>query len=303
MSDCPTSSRDRLVAHQPQHDTLVCIDSDGCVFDSMELKQRQCFHGEIIGHWHLEAIEPYVRQIAEFVNLYSLGRGRNRFLSLYDVMLLLRARPEVIASGITVPELRSLKRFIDSGAALGNQSLAEAASGTGDPELASILEWSKAVNRRVAEAGSDAPMFPGVVAGLELIREHADCMVVSQTPNEALEREWRQQKIDGYVFAIAGQELGTKAEQIALTVPDLYRPDRVLMIGDAPGDLNAARANGVLFFPVNPAGEDGSWSRFVNEAFGKFLAGEYAGAYEDQLVNEFLALLPETPPWSDQCLP
>ncbi|MBV9438095.1 MAG: HAD family hydrolase, partial [Acidobacteria bacterium] len=32
-------------------------------------------------------------------------------------------------------------------------------------------------------------------------------------------------------------------------------------------------------------------------AFNKFLAGEYAGAYEAALIAEFDALLPSTPPW------
>ena len=298
MAHSPAFSRDDLTAHQPQHDALVCIDSDGCVFDSMELKQKQCFHGEIIKHWHLESIEPYVRETAEFVNLYSVGRGRNRFISLHEVMFLLRSRPEVIEDGAAVPELHSLKRFIDTGAALGNQSLAEAADRTGDSELASVLAWSEAVNRRVEEIGSDAPMFPTVLACLDLIRKHADCMVVSQTPEEALVREWRRQEIDGYVFAIAGQELGTKVEHIEMVTSGRYRTDHVLMIGDAPGDLSAAKDNGVLFFPINPAAEEGSWGRFLNEAFETFLNGEYAGAYEDQLVREFQELLPATPPWA-----
>lgn len=33
------------------------------------------------------------------------------------------------------------------------------------------------------------------------------------------------------------------------------------MIGDAPGDLKAARGNGALFFPVNPGDEEESWKR------------------------------------------
>jgi len=32
-----------LKAFQPQHDFLVCIDSDGCTFDTMEVKHKYCF--------------------------------------------------------------------------------------------------------------------------------------------------------------------------------------------------------------------------------------------------------------------
>ena len=41
------------------------------------------------------------------------------------------------------------------------------------------------------------------------------------------------------------------------------------MIGDAPGDMKAARANGALFFPINPGHEDESWERFYDEAHGQ----------------------------------
>jgi hypothetical protein len=31
------------------------------------------------------------------------------------------------------------------------------------------------------------------------------------------------------------------------------------MVGDAMGDLEAAKANGVLYYPINPGAEDASW--------------------------------------------
>ncbi|HIP87492.1 MAG TPA: HAD family hydrolase, partial [Anaerolineales bacterium] len=76
-----------------------------------------------------------------------------------------------------------------------------------------------------------------------------------------------------------------------------YPPDHVLMIGDAPGDLRAARANGALFYPINPGHEEESWQRFYEEAMHRFLAGRYAGEYEATLIAEFERLLPEVPPW------
>jgi hypothetical protein len=32
-----------MLSFTPQHEFLVGIDSDGCVFDSMELKHKECF--------------------------------------------------------------------------------------------------------------------------------------------------------------------------------------------------------------------------------------------------------------------
>ena len=69
------------------------------------------------------------------------------------------------------------------------------------------------------------------------------------------------------------------------------------MVGDAPGDCNAARANGVLFYPIDPGYEDESWQRFFEEALPRFFAGTFAGDYMDAQVARFEALLPERPPW------
>jgi phosphoglycolate phosphatase-like HAD superfamily hydrolase len=69
------------------------------------------------------------------------------------------------------------------------------------------------------------------------------------------------------------------------------------MIGDSPGDLKAAKANNALFYPINPGREEQSWERFHNEAADKFINEQYAGDYQDQLIAEFEACLPETPPW------
>jgi hypothetical protein len=290
-------SRSDLEALKPEHDHFVGIDSDGCVFDTMEIKQKQCFHPRIISHWSLELIGQHVREAAEFANLYSKWRGRNRLLCLVKTFDLLRTRKEVIESGITIPELPSLRRFIDSGVPLGNPSLEKAVQETGDPELVSLLEWSKNVNADIAATVKNIPPFRWVLESFEKIRQHADAICVSQTPCEALVREWDENNLLDFVAVIADQELGTKAEHISLATRDRYHPDRILMIGDAPGDGKAAAANGALFYPINPAHEEESWERFYSEAFDRFLAGEYRGVYEEKLTADFEALLPDKPSW------
>jgi hypothetical protein len=69
------------------------------------------------------------------------------------------------------------------------------------------------------------------------------------------------------------------------------------MIGDAPGDMKAAKANNALFYPVNPGAEEPSWQRFYEEAMYRFFEGVYAGEYEASLIAEFERYLPDTPPW------
>jgi phosphoglycolate phosphatase-like HAD superfamily hydrolase len=125
----------------------------------------------------------------------------------------------------------------------------------------------------------------------------ADVMVVSATPGEALVREWEEHDLTGYVALIAGQEMGSKQEHLALAAAGRYEPEKVLMVGDAPGDQAAAAANGVLFYPVDPGSEDDSWQRFFEEALPRFFAGTYAGEYMDAQVARFEKLLPERPAW------
>ena len=129
------------------------------------------------------------------------------------------------------------------------------------------------------------------------MKAHADTIVVSQTPEPALIKEWQLHNIDQYVSVIAGQELGTKTEHLQMATGGKYEESRVMLIGDALGDLAAARAVNGCFYPIKPGDEETSWERLHDEAYGRFLSGDYAGDYEETLVAEFKACLPETPPW------
>jgi len=123
-------------------------------------------------------------------------------------------------------------------------------------------------------------------------------MCISQTPTPALEREWAEHGLSGFVRIIAGQEMGTKTEHIKFAAVGKYDPAKVLMIGDAPGDFNAAKKNGALFFPINPGDEEASWERLHAEALDRFFDGTYAGDYEAKLVRDFDACLPQNPAWA-----
>ena len=289
--------RDKLKSFSPSHAFFVGIDSDGCVFDTMEIKHKECFTPNIIKHWGLQCVSKYAREAAEFVNLYSKDRGINRWPALVKVFDLLRERPEVQARSARIPEAKPIRDFIASGVPLGNQSLQELLAKMKDPILEQALTWSRAVNDTVADMVHHVPPFPYVRESLAKLEGKADMIVVSQTPTEALQREWREHAIDKYVRHICGQEFGTKAEHIQLATQGRYDPDKMLMIGDAPGDLKAGRANHAKFYPINPGEEDASWKRFHDEAIDRFLAGEYTAEYEQALIDEFQDHLPETPPW------
>ena len=296
MSSYPAAAKP-LADLQPQQPFFVGIDSDGCAFDSMEIKHKECFCPNIIKWWDLQAVSKYAREAAEFVNLYSKWRGINRWPALVMVFDLLQERPEVVARRATITEAKKVREFMASGQPLSDTGLKAYLAQHPDPELDKALGWSKAVNASIADMVHGVPPFPFMRESLQAMQGRADVVVVSATPTEALIREWEEHDIAKYARIIAGQEMGSKKQHLALAAKGKYAPDHILMMGDAPGDMEAAKANGTLFFPINPGHEEKSWERFYREGLAKFTAGAFAGAYEASLIAEFEKLLPSVPPW------
>jgi len=279
----------------PKHDYLVGIDSDGCAFDTMELKHKECFIPNIIRYWNLQGVSKYAREAAEFVNLYSKSRGINRFPALVEALQWTAKRPEVKARGIKIEVPQSLLNWMTRETKLANPALEKEVQQTGDADLRHTLEWSKAVNHAIAAMVHGVPPFPFVRESLEKLSRHADILVVSATPHEALQREWEEHDLAKYTVAICGQEIGTKKESLGVAAK--YPANHALMIGDAPGDHQAAVANHALYFPINPGAEEASWRRFFDEGIDRFLADMFAGEYQKELLDEFDRYLPSRPPW------
>ncbi|MBN1599833.1 MAG: HAD hydrolase-like protein [Bacteroidales bacterium] len=276
---------------------FIGIDSDGCVFDTMEIKQKECFCPNFIKYWELQSISKYARETWEFVNLYSKTRGCNRFLAIIEAFALLKERKEVLKRNYKPRDIVALVEWTKKETKLGNVTLEAYARQVNNPVIDLALKWSKAVNKQIGEMVYGIEPFPYVMESIEKIQGKADTIVVSQTPVEALEREWKENNIAHLVKMIAGQEYGTKTEHIALTANGKYDSEKILMIGDAPGDLKAADANGALFFPINPGKEEESWERFYQEGIDRFFEGSFQGSYQQELLDEFHRLLPEKPSW------
>lgn len=296
------SRKEPLHAFSAAQDHLVCIDSDGCAFDTMGIKQRECFCPWMIDAFNLQPVAEAARECKEFADLFSKTRGANRHVTIKRILTeLLPSHPQVLSRGFTVPQHPFYFAWIDDPSSLlSNEGLAAAIQVETDPaakqELEAILEWSERVNWAVGEIVKGIPPFPGVKESLQRIHGRADIVVVSATPLEALLREWTEHGIERYAALICGQEMGTKREHIAvLGAP--YPREHILMVGDAPGDLRSAQANNVLFFPVIPGDEESSWKDFVGEGLDRFFAGTYRGSYEQELLERFDRALPESPPW------
>jgi len=291
------NSIQQLIDLQPTKKFFIGIDSDGCVFDTMEIKHKECFCPNYIKYFELQSVSKYAREIWDFVNLYSKTRGCNRFIALIEAFRYLNERKDVQKRHFKTKDISPLIEWTKKEKTLGNPTLEKYAVEGHGPFIDLCLKWSKAVNVAIEEMVYGIAPFPFVNECLEAIQGKTDAIVVSQTPVEALIREWKENTIDSYVRFIAGQEYGTKTEHIRFSAHGKYHPDNMLMIGDAPGDLKAAKSNNALFFPINPGDEDVSWERLYKEGLDRFFRGKFKGFYQESLLKEFDEYLPEKPSW------
>jgi len=268
----------------------------------MGIKQRECFCPWMIGCFGLQPVALAARQCKEFADLFSKTRGENRHKTLKRILAeLLPTHPMVKSRKFKVPQFPHYFAWVDDpGSTLSDEGLKQAiagAEGEAKKELELALQWSERANWAIKKIVTNVPAFPFVREGLEKLQGKADIMVVSATPGDALAREWNEHDLAKYVAIMAGQEMGTKAQHFQYATKGRYKENHILMVGDAPADQKAAKANNTLFYPINPGSEDASWKRFRDEALDRFFKGRYAGAYERKLIEEFDRCLPEKPPW------
>ncbi len=158
-----------LYDFEPQHDFFVGIDSDGCVFNSMEVKHNDCFSVNVVKHFGLASISRQVHQAWDFVNLYSTMRGTNRFKAVLLVFDYLREMSLVQKMGVEVPQLPYLREWTETETKLGNPALQEAidnSAGERHSELTQVMQWSLGVNESVAEIVYNLPPFPWGTGGI-----------------------------------------------------------------------------------------------------------------------------------------
>jgi phosphoglycolate phosphatase-like HAD superfamily hydrolase len=268
----------------------------------MGIKQRECFCPWMIASFGFQPVAQAARECKEFADLFSKTRGANRHVTMRRILVdLLPGHPQVRARRFPTPEFPHYSSWVEEkGNLLSNDGLRKAISAARSDaarsEFERVLEWSERVNWAVEQIVRGIPPFPYVRETLDRLRDRADAAVVSATPVEALQREWTEHRVASYAALICGQEMGTKSQHIAATARS-YRRDHVIMVGDAPGDLAAARENGVLFYPIVPGEEEESWERLYREALDRFLNGTYSPSYEQELLARFDRALPERPPW------
>ena len=267
--------------YEKSKDFLVCVDSDGCAMDTMEIKHRKCFAPEMIKTWGLYEKEDYILNLWYDLNLYTRTRGINRFKGLAETFKI------ISKEGIEIKDLESIINWVETTNELSNNSLKREIEKTNSEGLKMALAWSLAVNESIENLPQDDEPFEGVKVGLEGISKLADISVVSSANGEALDNEWNRHDLVKYLKALLGQEAGTKQHCIAELKKKGYDANKILMVGDAPGDLQAAQNNGVFFYPILVNREGFSWDRLLNEAVPKLIKGEFTKEYQDMLIKEF----------------
>ncbi len=261
------------------HEHIVCIDSDGCAMDTMNIKHFRCFGPCMIKEWGLEKWEKEILEKWNQINLFSMTRGINRFKGLALCLLY------VDEKFVKIEGVKALKTWSDDAPELSNNAVSKMAEVS--PVFGKALSWSKSVNTSIEELPEEEiKPFEGVKEAFDAIYGKCDIAVVSSANPEAVRAEWGRFGLLDMVDIVCTQEMGSKSACLGMIRDKGYAEDHILMVGDAPGDLQAALENGVFFYPILVRHEAESWREFKDKALEKFVADEYEG-YGGLKAEEF----------------
>ena len=272
-----------------KHDYLVCVDSDGCVMDTMNCKHFHCFGPCMVTEWGLEQWKDAILERWNVINLFSMTRGINRFKGLA------MALGEIHETYMPIEGIETLRDWADHAPALSNDALSKAVTETVDPAAKKILEkalsWSKAVNNAIVALPEELKVpYDGAKEGLAAAHGFADVAMVSSANRDAVEEEWGKFGLLEHTDIVLAQDIGSKAACIAEMMKFGYDPAKVVMVGDAPGDCDAAERNGVRYYPILVNHEKESWDELVKTGFGLLQDGQF-DAYEQEKKRAFYANL------------
>lgn len=273
-----------LATYQKKKEFLVCVDSDGCAMDTMDIKHIRCFGPCMVTEWGLEQWKDEILHRWNEINLYTMTRGINRFKGLS------LALQEINEKYTPIEELHVLVDFAENSPELSNSAIQRAIDA--QPEsimLKKMLAWSLAVNASINELPQEEKLpYEGVKEALAYAHQQADIAIVSSANLDAVLDEWALYGLLEHTDIVLAQNAGSKAFCIGELLKKGYAPDHVLMCGDAPGDLDAAKKNGVFYYPILVRHEKESWAEFAAEGFKNLLSLSYAGAYQEKKIHQFL---------------
>lgn len=265
-----------------QKDYIICIDSDGCAIDTMDIKHIKCFGPCMVTEWNLEEWKEPILERWNEVNLYTLTRGINRFKGLAVALT------EINDKYVKIEGLDEFVKWTEETKELSNEALEVEIQKTNNVCIKKALEWSKSVNKSIDLLSDDEKQpFEGVKEAIIEAKKKADIAIVSSANEKAVLDEWSKHGLLEHVDIVLTQNIGSKAYCISKLIEKGYSKNNALMVGDALGDLKAAESNEVSFYPIMVKREKESWSRFTKEALEKFIGNSYSGEYQEKVIDEF----------------
>lgn len=272
-----------LAEYKKKKDYLICVDSDGCAMDTMDIKHFRCFGPCMVEEWNLFKWENEILHRWNEINLYTMTRGINRFKGL---AIALR---EINDTYQKIEEIEVLEKWVAESKELSNGAIERILVENGSIILEKALAWSKSVNEKINALPFEMKKpYEGVKEALAFAHEYADIAIVSSANLEAVLEEWELYGLLNYVDIVMSQNVGSKAFCISEMLKKGYEKEHVMMTGDAPGDYDAAVKNGVLYYPILVRNEKGSWKEFCTKAVPKLFEGTYAGEYQGEKVLQFI---------------
>lgn len=273
----------KLSEYMKKKEFLICVDSDGCAMDTMDIKHIRCFGPCMVEEWGLEQWKEEILERWNEINLYTMTRGINRYKGLA------MALREIDQKFRPIEDLDILEEWVQNSPELSNGALQAAIDQKDSVSLKKALSWSKAVNASINLLPEEEKRpFSGVKEALACAHDKADIAIVSSANLDAVLEEWERFGLLEYTDIVLAQDAGSKAYCIGELLKAGYTKDHVLMCGDAPGDQSAAEQNGVFYYPILVRREKESWKEFRESALGKLLEESYGGVYQQEKINAFL---------------
>ena len=259
-----------LKEYKKDHAYVVCIDSDGCAMDTMNIKHFKCFGPCMVKEWQLEHWQDAILKRWNEINLFTMTRGINRFKGLA------LALTEISEKYQKIDGIAAFRNWADHAPELSNDALSKAISLNADPIFTKALNWSKAVNAAINALPQESKKpFAHVEEALKAAHEQAAVAIVSSANKEAVVEEWNRCGLADSVDVMCCQDAGSKAYCLSRLVELGYAKDHVLMVGDAPGDLASTESNDVLYYPILVNHEAQSWQEFIQTVLPAFMHGTY----------------------------
>mgnify|MGYP002576040581 FL=1 len=272
-----------FAGYRRRHDYLICIDSDGCAMNTMEIKHRKSLAPCMVYEWDLGEYRDAIMRRWREISLYSMDRGINRFEALAKILV------DVNENYKRVEDLDSLLTWVKTTKELSTESLRREVERTGSPALKKALEWSELVNgslKMISEKNKQP--FEGVREALEAAEQFADIVIVTAANRTEIVEEWEYYDLLKHVGLVLTQETGSKEYCIEKLLEYGYQKDHVMMVGDAPIDQRAAKTEEIFFYPIMVWKEKESWEEFRTHALDKFREGTFAGEYQAEVEKEFV---------------